>query len=147
MDLDRLVERLSDPAFYPEPTRDVEVVQTHISFIFLTDTHAYKVKKPVDYGFLDYTTLPKRLECCKREVALNRRLCPDTYLGVMPLREKDGALSLGGPGETVEYAVKMKRLPNDRRRGRRAVPPHCPNRRRLPRAGGAFAFGGGHQGS
>ena len=114
MDLDRLVERLSDPAFYPEPTRDVEVVQTHISFIFLTDTHAYKVKKPVDYGFLDYTTLPKRLECCKREVALNRRLCPDTYLGVMPLREKDGALSLGGPGETVEYAVKMKRLPNDR---------------------------------
>jgi aminoglycoside phosphotransferase family enzyme/predicted kinase len=114
MDLDRLVERLSDPAFYPEPTGDVEVIQTHISFIFLTDTHAYKVKKPVDYGFLDYTTLPKRLECCEREVTLNRRLCPDTYQGVVPLREKDGELSLGGPGETVEYAVVMKRLPHDR---------------------------------
>jgi aminoglycoside phosphotransferase family enzyme/predicted kinase len=114
MDLDRLVQRLSDPNFYPEPTRDVEVIQTHISYIFLTDTRAYKVKKPVDFGFLDYTTLAKRLECCEREVALNSRLCPDTYLGVVPLCEKDGGLSLGGPGETVEYAVKMERLPNER---------------------------------
>ena len=114
MDLDRLVERLSDPAFYPEPTHDVEVIQTHISFIFLTDTHAYKVKKPVDYGFLDYTTLQKRLECCEREVTLNRRLCPDTYQGVVALCEKDGELSLSGPGVTVEYAVVMKRLPYDR---------------------------------
>jgi hypothetical protein len=114
MDLDRLVQRLSDPDFYPEPTRDVEVIQTHISYIFLTDTHAYKVKKPVDFGFLDYTTLAKRLECCEREIALNSRLCPDIYLGVVPLREKDGELSLGGPGETVEYAVRMKRLPQER---------------------------------
>lgn len=113
MDLDRLVERLSDPAFYPGQTRNVEVIQTHISYIFLTDHHAYKVKKPVDFGFLDYTTLAKRLECCEREVALNRRLCSDTYLGVVPVRENDGELSLDGPGETVEYAVKMKRLPQD----------------------------------
>jgi aminoglycoside phosphotransferase family enzyme/predicted kinase len=114
MDLDRLVERLSDPAFYPEPTRSVEVIQTHISYIFLTDAHAYKVKKPVDFGFLDYTSLAKRLECCEREVALNRRLCPDTYLGVVSVREHEGRLSLEGPGETVEVAVKMKRLPDDR---------------------------------
>ena len=92
----------------------VEVIQTHISFIFLTDAHAYKVKKPVDFGFLDYTTLAKRLEMCEREVTLNRRLCPDTYLGVVELRENDGALALGGPGETVEYAVRMARLPHDR---------------------------------
>jgi aminoglycoside phosphotransferase family enzyme/predicted kinase len=114
MDLDRLVERLSDPAFYPEPTRKVEVIQTHISYIFLTDSYAYKVKKPVDFGFLDYTTLTRRHELCEREVALNSRLCPDAYLGVVPLRERDGELSLSGPGETVEYAVKMVRLPHDR---------------------------------
>jgi aminoglycoside phosphotransferase family enzyme/predicted kinase len=114
MDLERLVERFSDPAFYPEPTRSVEVIQTHISCIFLTDTHAYKVKKPVDFGFLDYTTLPKRLACCEREVTLNRRLCPDVYLGVASVREHEGRLSLDGPGETVECAVKMKRLPADR---------------------------------
>jgi aminoglycoside phosphotransferase family enzyme/predicted kinase len=114
MDLDRLVERLSDPAFYPEPTRDVQVIQTHISYIFLTDHHAYKVKKPVDFGFLDYTTLDRRRECCEREVALNTRLCPDTYLGVVALCERDDKLTLGGAGEVVEYAVKMRRLPDDR---------------------------------
>ena len=114
MELRRLVERLSDPAFYPEPTKTVEVVQTHISTIFLTDRFAYKVKKPVDFGFLDYTTLEKRREMCEREIALNRRLCPDTYLGVVELREHDGRLAIGGPGETVEVAVKMKRLPQRR---------------------------------
>ncbi|MGD1148878.1 MAG: AAA family ATPase [Thermoanaerobaculaceae bacterium] len=114
MDLARLVEHLSDPAFYPEPTSAVEVIQTHISYIFLTDTHAYKVKKPVDFGFLDYTTLAKRAQMCEREVALNGRLCPDIYLGVVELRERDGELSIGGLGETVEVAVKMARLPRER---------------------------------
>ena len=114
MDLARLVEHLSDPAFYPEPTSAVEVIQTHIAYIFLTDTLAYKVKKPVDFGFLDYTTLEKRWRMCEREVALNGRLCPDIYLGVVELREVDGALSIGGAGETVEVAVKMARLPRER---------------------------------
>ncbi|HVN76039.1 MAG TPA: AAA family ATPase [Thermoanaerobaculaceae bacterium] len=114
MNLDRLVEHLSNPAFYPEPTTGVEVIQTHISFIFLTDAHAYKVKKPVDFGFLDYTTLAKRRQMCEREVALNSRLCPDIYLGVIELNESDGSLSIGGPGETVEVAVKMRRLPRER---------------------------------
>jgi aminoglycoside phosphotransferase family enzyme/predicted kinase len=114
MDLGRLVERLSDPAFYPEPTGGVEVVQTHISYIFLTDGYAYKVKKPVDFGFLDYTTLERRRVCCEQEVSLNGRLCPDTYLGVVPLCESGGKLSVGGPGEVVEFAVKMRRLPDGR---------------------------------
>jgi hypothetical protein len=114
MDFDRLVEHLSDPAFYPEPTSAVEVIQTHISYIFLTDTFAYKIKKPVDFGFLDYTTLAKRARMCEREVALNGRLCPDIYLGVVELRERDGVLSIGGLGETVEVAVKMARLPGER---------------------------------
>jgi len=114
MNLDRLVEHLSDPPFYPEPTSAVEVVQTHISYIFLTDAYAYKIKKPVDFGFLDYTTLAKRRQMCEREVALNARLCPDIYLGVVELREENGRLSIGGPGETVEVAVKMQRLPRER---------------------------------
>ena len=114
MDLRQLVERFSDPAFYPEPTQKVEVIQTHISTIFLTDRFAYKVKKPVDFGFLDYTTPEKRREMCEREIALNRRLCPDTYLGVAEIREHDGQLNIGGQGATVEVAVKMKRLPQRR---------------------------------
>jgi len=114
VDLARIVERLSNPAFYAEPTSSVEVIQTHISYIFLTDTLAYKVKKPVDFGFLDYTTLEKRRQMCEREVALNSRLCPDVYLGVVELRERGGELSIGGAGETVEVAVKMCRLPRDR---------------------------------
>ena len=114
MDLSRLVEHLSNPAFYPEPTSSVEVIQTHISYIFLTDTYAYKVKKPVDFGFLDYTTLARRRQMCEREVALNSRLCPDIYLGVVELRENGGSLSIGGPGETVEVAVRMARLPRER---------------------------------
>ncbi len=114
MDLMRLVEQLSDPAFYPEPTTAVEVIQTHISYLFLTDRYAYKVKKPVNFGFLDYTTLERRRAMCEREVELNSRLCPGTYLGVVELRESAGVLAIDGPGETVEVAVRMLRLPHDR---------------------------------
>jgi hypothetical protein len=72
------------------------------------------VKKPVNFGFLDYTTLERRLTMCEREVALNSRLCPDTYLGVVPICDDHGCLTLAGPGEPIEYAVKMERLPEDR---------------------------------
>lgn len=111
---DRLVERLSDPLFYPHPTGTVEVLQTHISWLFLTDGYVYKLKKPVDFGFLDYTTLKRRREMCQREVELNSRLCPGIYLGIEEVREHDGQLSLGGSGETVEVLVKMVRLPAER---------------------------------
>ena len=105
---------MSDPAFYPERTGRVDVIQTHISFIFLTERHAYKVKKPVNFGFLDYTTLEQRRSMCESEVALNSRLCPDTYLGVVAIRDDHGSLALDGPGETIEHAVKMVRLPEER---------------------------------
>jgi hypothetical protein len=114
MELGRVVERLSDPTAYPEPTTGVELVQTHISWIFLTDRFAYKIKKPVDFGFLDYTTLEKRRACCEREVILNRRLCPDTYLGVTTIADVGGTPVLDGPGSPIEVAVKMARLPEER---------------------------------
>jgi aminoglycoside phosphotransferase family enzyme/predicted kinase len=114
MDLSHLVEQLSEPAFYPEPSGAVDVIQTHISYLFLTDSYAYKVKKPVNFGFLDYTTLERRRLLCEKEVALNARLCPDTYLGVVPITRQGDRLALGGEGEAVEYAVKMVRLPDDR---------------------------------
>lgn len=114
IDTKTLLEAMSDPAFYPEPTTRVEVVQTHISFIFLTDRYAYKVKKAVDFGFLDYTTLERRRRLCHREVALNSRLSPEAYLGVVEIREKDGRLAVGGDGEVVEVAVRMVRLPEER---------------------------------
>lgn len=110
----RLVERLSDPTFYPHPTGHVQVLQTHISWIFLTDSYAYKLKKPVDFGFLDYTTLERRRTMCEREVQLNSRLCPGVYLGVEEVRQRGDELSLGGPGEAVEVLVKMLRLPEER---------------------------------
>jgi aminoglycoside phosphotransferase family enzyme/predicted kinase len=114
MDQRVLVERMLDPNFYPDQTTAVELVQTHVSFVFLTDRFVYKVKKPVDFGFLDFSTLEKRRHFCTREVELNARLCPDTYLGVVELRERDGVISIDGPGETFEVAVKMARLPHDR---------------------------------
>ena len=113
-ELDRIVVALSDPTFYADGTGRVDVIQTHISFIFLTERHAFKVKKPVNFGFLDYSGLEQRRVLCEREVTLNRRLCADTYLGVVAIRDDGGRLSLDGPGETIEYAVKMVRLPEDR---------------------------------
>jgi aminoglycoside phosphotransferase family enzyme/predicted kinase len=114
MDVPELIEQLSRPAFYPDPTSRVEVVQTHISTVFLTDRYVYKVKKPVDFGFLDYTTLEKRRAMCDKEVALNARLCPDVYVGTVAITRSGDRLSLDGDGEVVEHAVKMVRLPEDR---------------------------------
>jgi len=114
MEFSALVATLQDPQIYPEKPQKIELVQTHISAIFLTDTHAYKVKKPVNFGFLDFTTLEKRKFYCHQEVDLNRRLAPEVYLGVVEIRSHDGRVLIGdGPGEVIEYAVKMKRLPED----------------------------------
>ncbi|MEW6027674.1 MAG: AAA family ATPase, partial [Planctomycetota bacterium] len=88
------------------------VVQTHISWVFLAGDLVYKVKKPVDYGFLDFSTLEKREYFCREEVRLNRRLCPDVYLDVVPVTvDPSGRARMGGRGRTVDFAVKMKRLP------------------------------------
>ncbi len=112
--LPELVQALLRPEDYPDKTRKVDMVQTQMSFVFLTDSYVYKVKKPVNLGYLDYTTLEKRQFYCQREVELNQRLCPETYLGVVTITRDKSRISIGGQGETIEYAVKMRRLPQDR---------------------------------
>lgn len=113
MALPEMVQALLDPKAYPEATSGIELVQTQMSFVFLTDDYVYKMKKPVDLGYLDYTTLDKRQFYCQREVELNRRLCPDAYLGVVQITRDKGDISIGGRGEVMEYAVKMRRLPRE----------------------------------
>jgi uncharacterized protein len=113
-ELPELIKGLLDPKAYPHSPRQVELAQTQISYVFLAGEYVYKIKKPVDMGFLDYTTLEKRLYYCRREVELNRRLCADTYLGVEPITKENNRYILGGKGETEEYAVRMRRLPQDR---------------------------------
>lgn len=85
-----------------------------MSFIFLTGEYVYKIKKPVNLGYLDYTTLEKRHFFCHQELELNRRLCPDAYLAVVPIVEEKGEIHIEGQGQAIEYAVKMKQLPQDR---------------------------------
>jgi aminoglycoside phosphotransferase family enzyme/predicted kinase len=109
--LERIIQGLLEPAAYPHPVRDLHLAQTHASCVFLTGDYAYKVKKPVDFGFLDYQTLAARRQFCEQEVTLNRRLCPDVYLGVVPVVAVGTRLRLGGPGEPVEWAVRMRQLP------------------------------------
>jgi aminoglycoside phosphotransferase family enzyme/predicted kinase len=111
--LPELVQALLDPKAYPETPQRIELVQTQMSFVFLTDKYVYKVKKPVNLGYLDYTTLERRQLYCQREVELNRRLCADVYLGVVPVNRRKGGIFVGGKGKTIEYAVKMCRLPQE----------------------------------
>lgn len=112
MELESLIAALSALAAYKDPVASVEVRQTHISVVFLAGSHAYKIKKPLDLGFLDYSTLAKRRYCCEREVDLNRRLAPSVYLGVVPVTSDGTRITMDGTGETVEWAVKMTRLPD-----------------------------------
>jgi uncharacterized protein len=110
-----LVQALLKPEAYPHPTRTVELIQTHISYVFLTEDYVYKIKKPVDFGFLNYSTLGKRRYYCGQEVKLNSLLCADTYLGVVPIRQRGKRFVVGGKGgRIVEYAVWMRRLPEER---------------------------------
>ncbi|HAV10637.1 MAG TPA: hypothetical protein DCX22_03355 [Dehalococcoidia bacterium] len=106
-----LVDALRDVNAFPEKTENVEFVQTQMSFVFLTDAFAYKIKKPVNLGYLDYTTLDKRLHFCNKELELNRRLAFGVYLAVLPVVRCGTRIAIGGEGEVIEYAVKMKRLP------------------------------------
>ena len=109
--LPKLVKALLNPKAYPDRPQGIELVQTQMSFVFLTDNYVYKVKKPVNLGYLDYTTLDKRHFYCQREVELNQRLCPDVYLGVVPITRDKGDILVDGQREIIEYAVKMRRLP------------------------------------
>jgi aminoglycoside phosphotransferase family enzyme len=110
-----LIHDLSNPSAVPDQTKRVAVVQTHISIVFLGDYHVYKVKKPVNFGFLDFSTIEKRHHYCLKEVELNRRLSKDLYLGVLPVTYDGSHYSLRKTGgEVVDYAVKMRRIPEDR---------------------------------
>jgi aminoglycoside phosphotransferase family enzyme/predicted kinase len=110
MDLSSLIGALSDPAAYPYPVQAVEVRHTHISVVFLAGPFVYKVKKPVALGFLDFSTLEKRRFFCNEELRLNRRLAEHVYLGVVPITAGG---KVEGEGQPAEWAVKMRRLPDD----------------------------------
>lgn len=111
--LDRLIDDLSNPSAYPHDVKEVEVRQTHISVVFLAGDFVYKVKKPVDFGFLDFSTLEKRRHFCEEEVRLNRRLAHDVYLEVIPLSIRDNKIVIGESDSPIEFAVKMRRLPEE----------------------------------
>ncbi len=112
-----LVEALLRPEAYPEPTESVELRETHISWVFLTDRHAYKLKKPVRFEFLDFSTVGARKAACQAELELNRRWTHGVYLNVVPVaRMANGIVCVGsGRGRVVDWMVKMRRLPDDLR--------------------------------
>jgi uncharacterized protein len=114
VELSRLIASLSKPEAYPHPVPGkVEVFQTHISVVFLAGPFAYKIKKPVTFDFLDFGSLARRHHFCQEEVRLNRRLAADVYLEVVPITSSAEGLRVEGQGEPIEWAVKMRRLPEE----------------------------------
>ncbi len=105
-----LVEALSHPEAYPHATGTIEVVETHISWIFLTEYFAYKIKKPLNLGFLDFSTLEKRHHYCNEELRLNQRLCQEIYLSVVPVVRAGDTFFVDAEGVIVDYAVQMVRF-------------------------------------
>ena len=124
---EELILALSDPGAYPEAPGEVECLQTHISAVFRLRDTVYKVKKPKELLFLDFTTLDLRRHFCEEEVRLNRRLAPDVYEGVVPILRTGGLVRVGAElldpsapepeGEVLDYAVRMARLPDGRTLG------------------------------
>jgi uncharacterized protein len=102
-----LIDGLLNPAIYPHPCTHVELVETHISWVLLTGLRAYKIKKPVDFGFVDFTTLERRRYFCEEELRLNRRTAPELYLEVVPITGSNETPRIGGSGPVIEYAVRM----------------------------------------
>jgi uncharacterized protein len=107
-----LLAALRDPASYAGGVTEVEVIHTHASTVFLAGARVLKIKKPVDLGFLDYSTLARREAMCRAEVELNRRLAPDIYLGVVAITQDGDRIAIAGDGAVLEWAVEMKRLPD-----------------------------------
>jgi uncharacterized protein len=107
-----LIVFLESPASYPHRPTEVCVIQTHISWVFIVSPFVFKVKKRVNLGFLDFSTLEKRRYFCQREIELNRRLCPEIYLDAVPVYETDSGFSFKPPGKIVDCAVNMKELPH-----------------------------------
>ncbi len=107
---EQMISGLQSSDAYPYQVEDIELIQTHISFVALLSHYVYKIKKPVNLGFLDFSTLEKRREQCEKEVKLNRRLSKNMYEGVVPISRIDGSLKIENDSNIVDYAVKMKRL-------------------------------------
>lgn len=115
MHIEEKIAFLRQPGNYPDKPKRIEVVETHMSCVFLTENFAYKLKKPVRYNFLDFSTLEARQKDCEWEVSLNRRLAGQVYLDTVPLTiQGDGSLQLDGEGRVVDWLVQMRRLPADR---------------------------------
>jgi aminoglycoside phosphotransferase family enzyme len=126
VDIARKVAFLASPQAYDERPARVEIVETHFSWVFLTDQHVYKLKKPLRSDGIDFTTLEARRRNAEAEVRLNRRLAADVYLGVVPLTLTGGrALAIGGRGVAADWLVKMVRLPAERMLDRRLVCSDC----------------------
>ena len=112
-----LINKLQNPALYDHSVDQFEVIETHISWVLLTGDYVYKIKKPVNFGFLDFSTLEKRHFYCDEELRLNRRLAPQLYLDVVTIHGSEAHPQLNGPadvkdyGEVIEYAVKMRQFP------------------------------------
>lgn len=105
------VNHIIEKKAFPYPTNGVELIVTHISWVVLTQSHVYKIKKPVKFSFLDFSTLEKRKLFCEKEVRLNKRLAPGMYLKVIPIKESRGKYRIqGNEGSIVDYAVLMKRM-------------------------------------
>lgn len=114
MNFPPLVEAMLQPDFYDHVVQDIQIIQTHISYVFLTGEFAYKVKKAVNFGFLDFSSLEKRHFFCQEELRLNNRLAPNLYLAVLPIYQHNDRFSLtSSSAEAVEYAVKMRQFPQE----------------------------------
>jgi uncharacterized protein len=112
--LPTLIQQMLSPDFYPHTvTQEIELLQTHISFVLLTGEYAYKVKKPMNFGFLDFSTLDKRRHFCEEEIRLNRRLAPELYLQVLAIGDRGEKFAFATePDEpAVEYCIQMRQFP------------------------------------
>ncbi|MGR8952241.1 MAG: bifunctional aminoglycoside phosphotransferase/ATP-binding protein [Gammaproteobacteria bacterium] len=106
-----LIRGLMSPGAFPHPVSSIRLIETHISWVLLTGQFAYKIKKPVNFGFLDFSTLELRHHYCHEELRLNRRLAADWYLDVVPITGSFDAPCIAGNGEPIEYAVRMRQFP------------------------------------
>jgi len=113
MDNPLWLDALKNTDAYPHETRDIKFIQTHISWVFITDNLVYKIKKPVNFGFLDFTTIEKRKFYCNEEIRLNKRLCPDIYIKVEKITQKNGLYKIGGEGDLINWCVVMEKMPQD----------------------------------
>jgi aminoglycoside phosphotransferase family enzyme/gluconate kinase len=108
------IQEMMQPGFYPHPVKEpIQLRQTHVSYVLLTGDYAYKIKKPVNFGFLDFSTLEARQHFCQEEIRMNQQNAPELYLDVLPITETDDGFELNGKGQPVEYTVKMREFPQE----------------------------------